>query len=103
MRKQGYKRYAKTLYKPEFPEKIGNEIRKFTNEKLPAFFEYAKDKDKSQVTNRNDSLVNKLYSRIPNKPINTRGMKLGKLNYQKMMHNVNILSLIHISEPTRPY
>ena len=59
--------YAKTLYKPEFPEKIGNEIKKFTNEKLPAFFEYAKDKDKSQVTNRNDSLVNKLYSRIPNK------------------------------------
>ena len=83
--------YAKTLYKPEFPEKIGNEIREFTNEKLPAFFEYAKDKDKSQVTNRNDSLVNKLYSRIPNKPINTRGMKLGKLNYQKMMHNVNII------------
>nr|DAZ52645.1 MAG TPA: RNA dependent RNA polymerase [Caudoviricetes sp.] len=90
--------YAKTLYKPEFPEKIGNEIKKFTNEKLPAFFEYAKDKDKSQVTNRNDSLVNKLYSRIPNKPINTRGMKLGKLNYQKMMHNVNIICPKEVSK-----
>ena len=36
--------YAKTLYKPEFPEKIGEEIKVFTSKKLPAFFEYEKDK-----------------------------------------------------------
>ena len=83
--------YAKTLYKPEFPEKIGEEIKVFTSKKLPAFFEYAKDKKpnedkkKSQIEERNKSFVNKLYERIPNKPINTRGMKLGKLEYTKMM------------------
>ena len=38
-----------------------------------------------------DTLVNKLYDKIPNKSINTRGMNLGKLDYQKMMHNVNIV------------
>lgn len=96
--------YAKTLYKPDFPEAIGNEIREFTNKKLPAFFEYAKDKkfsediDKSQVEKRNESFVNKLYSRIPNKSINTRGMKLGKLEYEKMMHNVNIVCSSEVSD-----
>ena len=35
--------YAKTLYKPEFPEKIGEEIKVFTSKKLPAFFEYEKE------------------------------------------------------------
>lgn len=96
--------YAKTLYKPEFPEAIGNEIKEFTNKKLPAFFEYAKDKrasedvDKSQVETRNGSLVNELYNKIPNKAINTRGMKLGKLEYQKMMRNVNVVCAKEVSE-----
>lgn len=81
--------YAKTLYKPDFPKEIGKDISKFTNEKLPAFFEFAKDKRKSQVKERNDSFVNKLYNKFPNKPINTRGLKLGKLDYFKLMHNVN--------------
>lgn len=96
--------YAKTLYKPEFPEAIGNEIKEFTNKKLPAFFEYAKDKrasedvDKSQVETRNGSLVNELYNKIPNKAINTRGMKLGKLEYQKMMRNVNVICTKEVSE-----
>ena len=96
--------YAKTLYKPEFPEAIGNEIKEFTNKKLPAFFEYAKDKrasedvDKSQVEARNSSFVNELYKKIPNKAINTRGMKLGKLEYQKMMRNVNVVCAKEVSE-----
>ena len=96
--------YAKTLYKPEFPEAIGNEIKEFTNKKLPAFFEYAKDKrasedvDKSQVEARNGSFVNELYKKIPNKAINTRGMKLGKLEYQKMMRNVNVVCAKEVSE-----
>lgn len=90
--------YAKTLYKPEFPETIGEEIKEFTNQKLPAFFEYAKDKEKSQVNDRNDSFVNKLYSRIPNKSINTRGMKLGELKYKDMMKNPDIVCSKEISD-----
>lgn len=90
--------YAKTLYKPEFPHEINEQISKYTNAKLPAFFEYAKDKEKSQVKKRNQSFVNKIYDRIPNKPINTRGMQLGKLNYQDMMSNKSILCSKEVSD-----
>lgn len=82
---------AKTLYMPNRPEWFKPIISRFTKAKLPAFFEYAKDKDRTQVEKRNNSLVNKIYSYIPNKPINTRGLKLGKLEYQKMISNVNII------------
>lgn len=90
--------YAKTLYKPEFPHEINEQISKYTNTKLPAFFEFAKDKEKSQVKKRNQSFVNKIYDRIPNKPINTRGMQLGKLNYQDMMNNKSILCSKEVSD-----
>ena len=90
--------YAKTLYKPEFPHEINEQISKYTNAKLPAFFEFAKEKEKSQVKKRNKSFVNKIYDRIPNKPINTRGMQLGKLNYQDMMNNKSILCSKEVSD-----
>ena len=83
--------YAKTLYKPEFPHEINEQISKYTNCKLPAFFEYAKDKEKSQVKKRNGSFVNKIYDRVPNKAINTRGLKLDQIDYQKMMSNPKII------------
>lgn len=83
--------YAKTLYKPEFPHEINEQIAQYTNCKLPAFFEYAKDKEKSQVKKRNGSFVNKIYDRVPNKPINTRGLKLEQIDYQKMMSNPKII------------
>ncbi len=90
--------FAKTLYKPEFPKEIEKEIREFTNHKLPAFFEYAKDKEKSQVEKTNGSLVNKLFDRIPNKPINTRGLKLGKPEYQKLMNNASVVCPKEVSD-----
>ena len=90
--------FAKTLYKPEFPHEINEQISKFTNAKLPAFFEYAKDKEKSQVKKRNQSFVNKIYDRIPNKPINTRGMNLGKIDYKIMMENSTIICSKEVSD-----
>lgn len=89
---------AKTLYMPERPEWFTPIVAKYTNDKLPAFFEYAKDKDKSQVKKRNQSFVNKIFSRIPNKAINTRGMKLGKIDYQDMMNNKSILCNKEVSD-----
>ena len=83
--------YAKTLYKPEFPHKINEQVAKYTNCKLPAFFEFAKDKEKSQVKKRNGSFVNKIYDKIPNRPINTRGLKLEQIDYSKMMSNSKII------------
>lgn len=90
--------YAKTLYKPEFPHEINEQISKYTNAKLPAFFEFAKDKEKSQVKKRNLSFVNKIYDRIPNKPINTRGMQLGKIDYKVMMSNGSIICSKDVSD-----
>lgn len=77
--------FAKTLYKPEFPLDIKQQISHYTNALLPAFFEFAKDKDKLQVKPRNQSFVNKIYERIPNKPINTRNMGFDKVDYKLMM------------------
>ena len=90
--------YAKTLYKPAFPQKINKQITKYTNAKLPAFFEYAKDKEKSQVNQRNGSFVNKIFDRIPNKPINTRGLKLGQLDHQIMMADKGIFCSREVSD-----
>ena len=90
--------YAKTLYKPEFPHEINEQIAKYTNCKLPAFFEYAKDKDKLQIRKRNNSFVNKIYDRIPNKPINTRGLNLDDIDYQKMMSNKKIICSKEVSD-----
>lgn len=90
--------YAKTLYKPEFPKHVSENITYYTRRKLPAFFEFAKDKTKRQIEERNNSFVNKLYSRIPNKSINTRGLKLGRLNYKDMMSNKNIICSKEVSD-----
>lgn len=57
---------AKTLYVPEFPDDVKEEIKEYTKKKLPHFFIYAKDKDLSQVEEANDSFVNKLYKYVIN-------------------------------------
>lgn len=89
---------AKTLYMPTRVNGFKELIAEYTNCKLPAFFQYAKDKEVEQVENRNNSFVNKIFDRIPNKPINTRGMKLGKLDYKDLMNNVNIVCSKEISD-----
>lgn len=82
---------AKTLYMPKRSDWFHPVVSKYTNCKLPAFFEFAKDKEKSQVKNRNQSFVNKIYDKIPDKPINTRGLQLGKIDYKLMMSDSNIV------------
>lgn len=89
---------AKTLYMPERVEWFKPVVSKYTKEALPAFFEFAKDKEKSQVATRNQSFVNKIYARIPNKPINTRGMNLGKIDYKLMMQNSEIICSREVSD-----
>lgn len=82
--------FAKTLYKPEFPKEVSERIAGYTAAKLPAFFEFAKDKEKAQLQKRNGSFVNRLYDKIPDKPINTRSLRLETLNYHKMMSDPDI-------------
>lgn len=90
--------FAKTLYKPEFPDDIKETIATFSKGKLPAFFVYAKDKEKSQVKKRNESLVNKIYERIPDKRINTRALKLETIDYRKMMSDKTTICAKEVSD-----
>lgn len=78
---------AKTLYMPERPEWFHPVVSKYTKDKLPAFFEYAKDKEASQVRQRNGSFVNKIYDKIPNRSINTRSLQLDHIDYRNLMSN----------------
>ena len=82
--------YAKTLYKPQRPDYIHEKITDFTNNKLPHFFTYAKDKTIDQVEYINDSFVNKLESKIINPRINSRSIGLQSIDYTKLVSNPDI-------------
>lgn len=89
---------AKTLYMPERPEWFQPVVSKYTNCKLPAFFEFAKDKETDQTENRNGSFVNKIYDRIPNKPIKIHGMNLGDIDYRQMMSEQKVTCSREVSD-----
>ncbi len=82
---------AKTLYMPRRPEWFRTLVSKYTRCRLPAFFEHAKDKEASQLAERNQSTVNRIYSRIPNTPVSTRGTDLESIDYRKMMRDSTII------------
>lgn len=82
--------YAKTLYKPERPKEIHDEITSFTKGNVPHFFVYAKDKTDFQVEKINKSFVNKLDYKIVNPKINSRSIGLKPIDYKMMVSNPNI-------------
>lgn len=82
--------YAKTLYKPERPDYIHEQIQSYAKQNVPHFFVYAKDKEEYQVQEKNDSLVNKISELIKNPRLNTRGLGLKKIEYRYLVSNPNI-------------
>jgi hypothetical protein len=84
--------YAKTLYKPQRPKDAKQLITKYTKNKVPYFFIYAKDKEIDQVEPINDSLVNKLDKIITDYKMNFSLMKFRKFDYKILMHNPDIIS-----------
>lgn len=82
--------YAKTLYKPEFPEVINNEIKIFTSKKLPHYFLYAKNKKPEQIENNSDSFVDSLAKRIKDKRLFYTTHNLAEFDYTKLMSNPNV-------------
>lgn len=58
--------YAKTLSLPKLPPEKEKQVKSFTQNKVPYFFTYAKDKLIKNVEKTNDSTVNKLKKIIPN-------------------------------------
>ncbi|WP_256860553.1 hypothetical protein [Paraliobacillus ryukyuensis] len=72
--------YAKTLFMPTRPNDVDKKIKDYSNVKLPHFFIHAKDKDKANVNEVNNSVVNRLDYIIENKPIQFR-VVAGSFNY----------------------
>lgn len=83
--------YAKTLYKPKRPSTINNLIKKYTKNKTPYFFKYAKDKNDNQVEKINQSTVNKLNNIIKNKRISFNSKGFGRFNYKDLMSDKDVL------------
>ena len=82
--------FAKTLYMPTTPPDIDKKLKSYINNKVPHFFKYAKDREDYQVSNINDSFVNKLNDIIPNPRINCRKINLGDIDYKLLMSNPRI-------------
>lgn len=90
--------YAKTLYKPKRPSGIKELITSYTNENVPHFFKYAKDKKDNQIAIRNDSFVNKLDCMIPNPRINCRKLGLNQIDYKFLMNDPDIECKVRFTE-----
>lgn len=84
--------YAKTLYKPTRPEWVNKIITKYTKNKVPNFFQYAKGKDKSQVENTGINTVDRIKELIPQQKLsfNFKNDNVGKFDYKLLMKNPNI-------------
>lgn len=85
--------YAKTLYKPKRPSHISELLKQYITHKLPSFFMYAKDKERKQVIDWNNSTVNRLKMAIPKQNVrfNFKQSNLGKLDYTVLMNNKDIV------------
>lgn len=83
--------YAKTLYKSKRPDNVDNVIKKYTQDKLPSFFKYAKDKKDEQVEAINNSPVNRIIQIFPKKHLkfNFKNQSIGKFNYELLMSDPN--------------
>lgn len=81
---------------PERPKFAKELITNFTKSNVPHFFKYAKDKEDWQVSDINDSFVNKLESKVPNPRISCKYIcdgkitKLNKPDFSLMMNNPEI-------------
>ena len=79
--------FAKTLYTPTRPDDIDKKIKSYIDNKVPHFFKYAKDREDTQVSEINNSFVNKLENIIPNPRINCRKIDLGEIDYRLLMND----------------
>ena len=77
---------AKTLYMPKRPKDIDKKIKEYTRLKLPHFFIYAKDKDKSQVDKWKESPINMLEHIIPDSRLNIT-KTISRLDYRNLLSN----------------
>lgn len=84
---RGYRRYAKTLYKPAPPPAIQESTARYAARKPPHFFLYAKGKEAHQVQEKNRSTVNRLEELIPNRRMSFTATNLGRFDYRVLMRD----------------
>lgn len=81
---------AKTLLVPKVPDDIENDMKE-SNGKLPYFFQFAKDRDSSEVAEINNSTVNRICKKIENIKRGTYDFSsIGRFNKNMLMNNSNI-------------
>lgn len=77
--------YAKTLYKPVRPQNKKKLITDYTKAKVPHFFIQAKDKKAKNVSEANNSTVNRLGRLIKNPKINFKAANIGQFDYRVLL------------------
>lgn len=76
---------AKCLYMPTRPDEASELIRNKTKGKLPAFFQYAKDKTAEQCEKPTNSTMNRIMESIPDGNIKYN-KSIGKFDYRMLMN-----------------
>lgn len=81
--------YSKTLYKPKRPEWVHEIITKYTKDKVPYFFQYAKKKSLEQVKENTDCVVDRIRGLYPQRKLNFNFKieNIGRFDYKVLMHN----------------
>ena len=90
--------YAKTLYMPTRPKDIDTKIKSYTKNRVPHFFKYAKDRENSQVFDKNNSFINMLENIIPSPRISYKDVNIGEIDYKLLMNNPEITFNIEFNE-----
>lgn len=78
--------YAKTLFKPTRPDHVDEILKRYGRDKVPYFFQYAKDKKQEQCEEINDSMINKIVKEIKDPKNMFKPLKgLGKVDYLMLL------------------
>lgn len=84
--------YAKCLWFPDKSEEMKKFLKQYTNKKLPAFFQYIKQKNKlpEQLEIPNGSIVNRFRGEVKNPKTTFKATNCGVFNYEILISNKNI-------------
>ena len=89
--------YAKTLWKPEVPKAISEQLKQCGSKKVPYFFQYAKGKRVEQCEEKGTGCIDRISDLIPDKRITFKDV-LGAYSYKNLMSDdVDIHSDLAIS------
>lgn len=77
-------------------------MKSYTKNKLPAFFEFAKDKSKDQVEKSNDSTMNRISKSIPSSRI-SYCKTISKFDYRMLMNQKEEFTISSDSEIIKTY